>query len=371
MIGLAFFVPLDLSFSCWFFFLARLLFRVFGSATGMDGPGTTNFPYFEQQASGAWIAWGLTIVWALRGQFRRTWAAAIGARAGEVDPSLARQYRAAYLGLALGTCVLVWFTVRLHLTPWIGAAFFGLYFLLSITITRARAELGTPHEIYFVNPRLILVTLFGTHALGAQSLTVLSTMYWFNRCYRCHPMPNQLETMRMGDAAKMRQSGIIFILIVALVAGTLAAYWANMHVTFVEGATAKSLGYKKWVGDESYNKLAEWLNTPARVDPTQIMYFAGGFLLVIFLRQMRSAFLWWPFHPAGYALAISFSMDYFWFCFFIAWAAKSLLVRFGGMKMYHAAIPFFLGLILGDYVFGSLWALYGPLNHVLTYKIFI
>lgn len=56
-IGLAFFVPLDLSFSCWFFFVARKLFQVFGAVTGLDGPGNQGFPYFQQQASGAWIAW--------------------------------------------------------------------------------------------------------------------------------------------------------------------------------------------------------------------------------------------------------------------------------------------------------------------------
>ena len=34
-------------------------------------------------------------------------------------------------------------------------------------------------------------------------------------------------------------------------------------------------------------------------------------------------------------------------------------------------LPFFLGLILGDYIVGSLWALYGPLQHLQTYKIYI
>ena len=73
MIGLAFFVPLDLSFSCWFFFLARKLFQVYGAAAGLDGASGQGFPFFEQQASGAWIALGITIVWALRNQFRQTW----------------------------------------------------------------------------------------------------------------------------------------------------------------------------------------------------------------------------------------------------------------------------------------------------------
>lgn len=68
---------------------------------------------------------------------------------------------------------------------------------------------------------------------------------------------------------------------------------------------------------------------------------------------------------------MSYALDYFWFCFFIAWVAKAMIIRFGGMKFHNAAIPFFLGLVLGDYVVGSLWSLYGPLNNLQTYKIYI
>src|ERR1700722_10582433 len=103
-IGLAFFVPLDLSFSCWFFFVARKLFQVFGAATGMDGPGSAGFPFFEQQASGAWVAWGLTIVWALRKQIASTWRSAFSSKllAGASPTSLRNQYRGAYFGIGAG-----------------------------------------------------------------------------------------------------------------------------------------------------------------------------------------------------------------------------------------------------------------------------
>jgi hypothetical protein len=114
-IGLAFFVPLDLSFSCWFFFVARKLFQVFGRATGLDGPGSAGFPYFEQQASGAWLAWGLTIVWALRSQFRQNWRIAWGRErvsgmVGTESASLIRQYRGAFIGIGLGLIVVDYFS---------------------------------------------------------------------------------------------------------------------------------------------------------------------------------------------------------------------------------------------------------------------
>jgi hypothetical protein len=97
----------------------------------------------------------------------------------------------------------------------------------------------------------------------------------------------------------------------------------------------------------------------------------GGLAFVFFLKGMRNAFIWWPFHPAGYALAMSYAMDYFWFAFLVSWLIKLLLVRYGGMRIHTAAAPFFLGLILGDYVAGSFWAILGPSLNITTYKIFI
>ena len=76
-------------------------------------------------------------------------------------------------------------------------------------------------------------------------------------------------------------------------------------------------------------------------------------------------------HPAGYALAVSFVMDYFWFSFLIAWIIKGSLIKIGGMKLYKKAVPFFLGLVLGDHTVGCILAILGPMTGVSLYKIFI
>jgi hypothetical protein len=92
---------------------------------------------------------------------------------------------------------------------------------------------------------------------------------------------------------------------------------------------------------------------------------------VLILTVLRMRFVWWPFHPAGYALAISYAMDYFWFAFFVSWLVKFVLMKQGGIKTHRLAAPFFLGLILGDYVLGSCWAILGPVFGFRNYKIFI
>jgi len=368
-IGLAYFLPLDLAFSCLFFFVARKLFQVTGAAAGWDTSSNAGFPYFEQQASGAWIMLGLLLVWSLRGQLAHAWRMAM--RRGGDGGRERTEFRAALAGLGAGAVFLAWFSSAIGLSWWVALLFFALFFLLAIAITRVRAELGAPHEIYFVSPRTVLVTVFGVNAIGAQSLTALSVLYWFNRGYRAHPMPNQLEAFKMGEGAGVGRRQTVLLLIIAAVLGLVFTYWANLQVTYTDGALARSIGYKRWVGAESFDRLKGWLSTPTKPNGNQLAFMLGGALLVLALRGMRGAFLWWPFHPVGYALAVSYAMDYFWFAFFLSWLAKALIVRLGGMKAHNTAIPFFLGLILGDYVMGSLWAIIGPATGLQTYKIYI
>jgi hypothetical protein len=45
-------------------------------------------------------------------------------------------------------------------------------------------------------------------------------------------------------------------------------------------------------------------------------------------------------------------------------------LRYGGIKSYRAALPFFVGLILGDYLIASLWTLLGAATGVTMYRCF-
>jgi hypothetical protein len=52
-------------------------------------------------------------------------------------------------------------------------------------------------------------------------------------------------------------------------------------------------------------------------------------------------------------------MEYFWFLFLITWLVKLLVVRYGGMRLYRQAMPFFMGLVLGDCIAAFFWAMVG------------
>ncbi len=376
-IGLAYFIPLDLAFSCWFSYLFARGYFVVGRAAGWDGPSAAQgWPFLREISSGAWIGLAAALLWANRKYLARAFDMAFERGAGgqtlrAEDPAESRRYRFAFMGIVFGTLFLMGWSRFLGISPPVALGFFGILFALSLAITRVRVEFGTPHEIVFVKPGDVLVTLFGTNTLGRDNLIGMQSMYWFNRGYRCHPMPNYLEAFKMGEGRDMPYARLWTALALASVVSLLVTYAANYVITYEAGATGRTAGYKRWVGQEAFGQLANWLQLGQSAGAASFWFFLGGLGTVGALAGLRSAFLWWPLHPAGFALGISYAMNYFWLCVFVAWLCKLLIIRYGGMNAHKKAIPFFLGLILGDYTIGALWSLLALALGQPTYKIYI
>jgi hypothetical protein len=365
-VALAFFIPSDLSFSCWFFFLVGQAQMVGAELIGMREAPPNGFPYLAHQASGAWLALAVGALLTSREHIVRVWRQIWR----HEDTREARLYRWAGGGLVACLAALVILLTAAGMSAGLVAGFLVVFFALSIAMTRVRAEFGTPHEIYYINPQRIIVNAVGTRIFGPRQLGALAATYWFNRCYRCHPMPFQLESMKIAQVEGIRLGSLVRLIALATVAGIVLSCWANLHITFREGAAARSMAFKSWVGRESWGMLANWLRATPGPDWPSIGAMAGGALIFWGLRRVHFMTML-PLHPAGYALAVSFAMNYFWSSFLVGWLIKVIVLRYSGRSGHDKAYRIFLGVLLGDYAMGAIWSLVGPLWGVRTYKNFI
>ena len=366
-IGIVYFMPLDLAFSCWFFYLLARVFRILGLVFWMGQRPANAFPFFGEQSVGAWAMFSSLVI-------ASGWKKVTAQKLNGPERMVQRR---ALVCLAVGAISLFAFARIIGMSGWAALVFFALVFLFGIAVARVRAELGTPHEIVWADPVKALVTVFGTATLGSQTLTSLSLMHWFNRGDRNHPMPFELETYKLLNSGTTENPPLFGVgtvtklLVFGAIWSLLSTYWANLHITYAAGAAAKAAGFKWWPGAESFAPLASWLRTPTPPSQNGTWAIMGGALLCLALSLLRAKFVWWTLHPAGYCLAISYAMEYFWLPVLLAWLVKGLLVRYGGARGFRSGVPFFLGLILGDYSAGGLWAIIGPLMHIPTYKIYI
>ena len=365
VIGLTFFVPLELSFSVWFFFLFTKLQLILGSMGGWKSlPG---FPYYNQQGIGAWLTLGILILWVSRKHLKTVFTVALKPSNSKDEPL---QYRTALLGILIGIGILVLIFQQAGMSVRILLAFLCLYFLMSIAITYARAAVGVPyHEVIWTHPQLMLVSVLGVRRIGAGNLTLLSFLYPYVRDNVSHPMPSQLEGFKIAERSSVSQKKMAIAMIVALLVATPASFWAYLHLIYKHGAV-RTEGYIIGIGFETFERmLLPWLQQSHATDSTGLSFTAFASLFTLGLMFLRRQFIWFPFHPAGYALGLSAGMVWVWSAVCVGWVIKAILLKFGGLRLYRKAAPFFVGVILGDFLIGTFWSLVGAVFEIPVYRV--
>ena len=80
-------------------------------------------------------------------------------------------------GKCSGAFLLI-FSYQAGTAVWLGVLYFLLYYLLAISLSRIRAEVGPPtHELAMATPRRFLVQVFGSRRLSAPSLTMYALVF--------------------------------------------------------------------------------------------------------------------------------------------------------------------------------------------------
>jgi hypothetical protein len=371
-IGLGLLLPLDLAFSCWFFYIFWKGQAFLAALLGLNR--IPYFPYVTEQSSAAYIGLCAFALWMSRDHIAAVFRSIFQQRGDMGDEREPMRYPLAAWTIILGTVFLIVFASRMGMWAWVSVILFAIYFAISLTVTRIRAELGPPaHDLHAGGPDQWLTNLFGTGAgvLDGQQVTSLSLCYWFNRAYRAHPMPIQLEAFKIAQTAGISMRGMAGALTIATVLGVISGFWSQVHQYYVWGMAGKMSFVAQTFGREPFDRLAGYMLAPYATRWPFVGAYGVGFLFSLLLMFLRVNFIWWPFHPVGYAISSSWSMNCLWLPIFIAWLTKLTVLRYGGYKMFQGVIPIALGLVLGEFIVGSLWTLIGIALHINTYAFWV
>ncbi len=192
---------------------------------------------------------------------------------------------------------------------------------------------------------------------------MFSFFWWFNKGFRGHPAPHQLEAFKLSEQGKMENKMTFIAIIIATIAGIISCLWVIMHYSYKLGAPG--VHYYGGIYFNSY--LSRWLTHPETTDFTTITAMLLGLIFTIFLSIMRLRFIGWQLHPVGYALSGSWTMNLVWFVFLATWIIKFFILKYGGLATYRRVIPIFLGLILGEFIVGSIWTIVGIIFDIPSY----
>ena len=359
LIGFSFILPLDLAFSCTFFYFMKKGQLLFGSMAGIAAlPG---YPFFGEQGAGALLALLAIACWHARKHFASVFSQVFHPNR-ETAKTEALSHRSAVITLGVSLLLLAIFCVRGGMSVWAFAIFIAIYLMIVVGLTRMRAELGPPiHAIGYLTPQYMMISLLGTRRLKPGNLTMLSLLNWLSGAsyasFRTHPMPDQLEAFKLAERTGIRNRTMFIVLIIASLVGILSSLILYPYAIYREGVAAGSEQIHAG-GADTYNFLSSWLVSPKPTDWLATSVLCLAFAANLGIMFLRSRFVWCPLHPAGYVIGVApGTTDVIWFPLFLAMVAKWVILRHGGVNAYRRAVPFFIGLVLGEALMGCFWPL--------------
>ena len=362
-IGLAFFVPSNISFSCWFFALLVRFFCVVCATFGLDPTRTqaSRFPYYEEQASGAWIAFALLVLWGARKHMR---SAVDSAPLEERDA--VRKLWVSAIACTLLCAGMMYVT---GLPPIMAVSVILVYVAYVLTGARVRAEAGgqwTFSPLWSAHDASN--AMLGTGGLGHGALTSTGFFDLVHIDIRGQSLPYLMEGMSIAEKSGIPwRTVLLWVGIGTFTALALGWYSTLDRLYFVGAATAKANPYpiiKASISFGDVDRLATSAKTSDVPGMVAMIIGAGITVGLAALSRMGMSGL----NPVGYVLANTLTMHGFIVPFFIAWLVKTLVLKYGGNKLYRRTVPFFVGLVLGDVVIQALWSLIGEVFHVPIYQ---
>ncbi len=367
MIGLAFLLPTDLSLSCAVFYILSQLQVVATAAMGID-PGfpystKPQAPYLVEQGIGAMWALFIALILRARPHLRSVWRSATGREKNAADGAL---YRRALIALAAGSggmlCLL-----RLVGMSWGGAGVAIAAYLVMVTVVcRIRAELGPPmYDLHYAGADRVLAMFAGPANLSRGDWLGIGFLFGFNRGMRNLSLPHETEGLYAIRKAGGQWDRAVLAIGAAGVLASFLSVWGILHLGYARGFNNMVQPY---CSEEVWSRIRPWLDAAPGPQWSGIGATGCGALVAGALLWCRHHFFGFPLHAAGYALACNWAMNVTWFPMLLAWAMKSLVLRYRGRAGYQAALPLFLGMILADFLAGTIWSLVSVFTGVETYS---
>jgi hypothetical protein len=367
MIAVAYLIPKELSFSAWFFWLVRLGLTVASIAAGHtpqrpEDWWESGFPAPHYQAGGAALALFVWVAWVARRHLGHVLRVAFTRAKTQAEEPMG--YRLALIGFVLSFAYMVCFWGASGSRLFVGAIICALIVGYYIMWARIRAETGLGFIPFPLEIQDGLVSIAGTNAFRPREIVAMISTRWaffpgFGESFEV-VTGNALESFKIADASGIRARRLTPFLIggffLALVVGIAVIMIGCYHYGFFGLAMGSRYGWPSWQVRNDGGRIFEYLTSPTPPDVNGIIGIAAGLVFAILLGSMRLRFWWWPFHPVGYIAANCYGMQWYYMPFFIGWACKTLVIRYGGLRLYRLTVPLAIGLIAGDLVNQGIWS---------------
>ena len=367
-VGITYLLTTEVSLSLWFFYWF-MKFQLIGafllgftpstlpaSVGHLMGPRT----FINYQVIGAYVAYVALVLWAAREHLRFIARRAFGrAKKSEEEAGEALSYPAAFWGFVASFAFIMAWSVAAGIRFDVALIMWLSYLVISIALTRVVVEggllfvqqgwtpLGTIAQLTGSGPG----TMLAPSSLVPGSLLQIA-MFTDLRAFL---MPSFIQSFKLAHDRRISAKPLL-ALIAAVVVITLAmSLWMNVRLGYQNGGLSLNGWFAISGPQQSARNAADLIKGAPNASAAHWLWLSLGAAMTWGMTLARSHFLWFPLHPIGLLMALSYPMNTLWFSIFLGWLVKVLITRFGGPDTYRKTTPAFLGLALGDVAMMLLW----------------
>ena len=361
MLGFSYFINRDIAFGLCFFYLLNTAQQGIFNVLGVDSPDPILGSYSNytgaiivHQGFGAIIVLVLFGLWTARKHLSDVFRKAFHGDSAVDDSGEILSYRVAvWMLLASLTFMGVWLW-QSGLPGWITPLYLFLAFVLFIGITRVVAEGGLAFIFAPMIASDFVAAGFGTQALGSSGIVALAFTYVWASDILTFVMAACANGLKLVEETIRKERRLIFWgMLIAIVVTLFSSIWAILELAYRYGGINTSPHFFGPDATYAFDNAAARMKAPEGPHWQNWGYTAMGGIIMGLLMLARQRFLWWPFHPLGFPISAVFGTMFF--SVFLAWAIKSVVMKYGGPRLYLKTRPFFLGLILGQFVTVGVW----------------
>ena len=175
-------------------------------------------------------------------------------------------------------------------------------------------------------------------------------------------MASAIHAMKLAERVGGLRRALFWAMVLAIVVSLFSSLWLVVWLAYQHGGINLDWRFYQYWGKVHAFAAYKIANPVNLIDTFDIiaprLYYTGiGAVAMAGLIWARHHFLWWPTHYLGFAVSATNMTSASWFSIFLGWLIKAVVLKYGGMRLYRALRPLFIGFILGQITCSAFWAL--------------
>ncbi|MCE2399477.1 hypothetical protein J4G08_01175 [Candidatus Poribacteria bacterium] len=362
VIGITYFLAMEVSFSCWFFFLFFKLQYIIINAFAIP---ISPWICARGQTMAAYVVMVLAFLINSRSHIidllKKTFLQSSTTTINDSDEVL--PYRWAVLGGIFSFLLLAGLCFYAGMSFWVACSIITLFLITSTALSWMVVNGGMLLIQAPMYPVEYFEIVTGSRIINANSLALLGFQRVMMRDWGGILMPSVLHGFKAADPLRLNRRSVLCAMALAIVVAIGVSYAASLPLIYEKGGLNLQGG--PFVGAPRYfNHMVSLIQYPrdAKLGETYSMILGVG--ITSFLLIMQRQFMWWQLHPIGYVMGAVYSSYFLWSCIFIGWFLKFLVLKSGGIGYFRQFRPFFMGLIIGEFGIVGAWMVLGMFTGV-------